>query len=264
MHRRFLFGVLGCVCLSAASIPLLSAQSAHQAAPTFNLVVPPFGDSELTAMLDQLDSRVARSKGAADFRFTLWDFARRVQTGRLSQSQESQVLQHLAGLSDTRPADAGAVNSARRMVSALTVGKVAPDIAGSDLDGASMSLSDYRGKVTVVMFSGDWCGICRVQYPYERLMLELYKNWPFALVGVDSSTSLARAKQVKHDERLTFRSWWDGGAAKNTEGPIATSWNVAGWPTVYVLDQHGVIRFVDVREEDLLKAVRLLLAEMQH
>ncbi|MGC6488401.1 MAG: peroxiredoxin family protein [Planctomycetota bacterium] len=38
----------------------------------------------------------------------------------------------------------------------LTIGKVAPDIVGEDLDGTPMKLSDYRGKVVVLDFWGDW------------------------------------------------------------------------------------------------------------
>ena len=38
----------------------------------------------------------------------------------------------------------------------LSVGKVAPDIVGEDLDGTPMKLSDYRGKVVVLDFWGDW------------------------------------------------------------------------------------------------------------
>lgn len=38
----------------------------------------------------------------------------------------------------------------------LAVGKVAPDIEGPDLDGQSFKLSDYRGKVVLLDFWGDW------------------------------------------------------------------------------------------------------------
>lgn len=38
----------------------------------------------------------------------------------------------------------------------LRIGKVAPDIEGEDLDGAKFKLSDYRGKVVVIDFWGDW------------------------------------------------------------------------------------------------------------
>jgi len=38
----------------------------------------------------------------------------------------------------------------------LAVGKPAPEIVGTDVDGREMRLSDFRGKVTVIDFWGDW------------------------------------------------------------------------------------------------------------
>ncbi len=38
----------------------------------------------------------------------------------------------------------------------LTIGKVAPEIAGEDLDGVKFKLSDYRGKVVLLDFWGNW------------------------------------------------------------------------------------------------------------
>ena len=38
----------------------------------------------------------------------------------------------------------------------LRIGKEAPDIVGEDLDGVKFKLSDYRGKVVVIDFWGDW------------------------------------------------------------------------------------------------------------
>jgi hypothetical protein len=36
------------------------------------------------------------------------------------------------------------------------VGREAPEIAGEDIDGRPMALSDFRGKVVVLDFWGDW------------------------------------------------------------------------------------------------------------
>ena len=38
----------------------------------------------------------------------------------------------------------------------LSIGKTAPDIVGEDLDGEEFKLSDYRGKVVLLDFWGDW------------------------------------------------------------------------------------------------------------
>lgn len=41
-------------------------------------------------------------------------------------------------------------------MAAFQIGKVAPDITGPDIDGVDFSLSDYRGKVVMIDFWGDW------------------------------------------------------------------------------------------------------------
>jgi hypothetical protein len=38
----------------------------------------------------------------------------------------------------------------------LSIGKAAPEIEGEDLDGTAFKLSDYRGKVVVIDFWGNW------------------------------------------------------------------------------------------------------------
>ena len=38
----------------------------------------------------------------------------------------------------------------------LAIGKVAPEIEGEDVDGKKFKLSDYRGKVVLLSFWGDW------------------------------------------------------------------------------------------------------------
>ncbi|MGZ3415855.1 MAG: hypothetical protein ACXVAT_18715 [Isosphaeraceae bacterium] len=49
-----------------------------------------------------------------------------------------------------------------------------------------------------------------------------------------------RADLTLGNRKSAWRSWWDGG---KTGGPIASRWDVHGWPTIIVLDETGVIRF---------------------
>jgi peroxiredoxin len=76
-------------------------------------------------------------------------------------------------------------------------------------------------------------------YPHERSLVKAMGDKPFVLLGINSDRSKDVLKKVIADEKMTWRSWWDGG---NTQGPIATKWNVHGWPTLYVVDHKGVIR----------------------
>ncbi len=97
-------------------------------------------------------------------------------------------------------------------------------------------------------------------YPHERSLVKRLENKPFALIGINSDKDKEELKKAMEKEQITWRSWWDGG---NTSGPIATKWNVRGWPTIYVLDQKGVIRYKNVRGESMDKSVDTLLAELE-
>jgi peroxiredoxin len=96
-------------------------------------------------------------------------------------------------------------------------------------------------------------------YPHERSLVKRLESKPFALLGVNSDPK-DRLRQAMKKENITWRSWWDGG---NTGGPIAKAWNVSGWPTIYVLDAKGVIRYKNVREKEMDKAVDTLLEELE-
>ena len=221
-------------------------------------------DSQVDELITALQKLVSKEtdpskwQKAAELHF--WRLQNRIERARLSPAQEAKVVAAIDAMVPAHPDAKAYLEQRKWMIQHLGIGKVAPDIVGKDLDNVEFKLSDSRGKVTVLVFTGEWCGPCRSEYPYQRLMLELYKDKPFTLVGVNSDDKLEVAKKGKIDSRLPYRTWWDGHGEKKTEGPIAMAWGVSGWPTTYVLDKDGVIRFAGLRHEDLLKAVAQLMA----
>jgi thiol-disulfide isomerase/thioredoxin len=217
-------------------------------------------DTLISTLQKLVSKQTDASKWQKDAELHFWRLQNRVERAQLSASQEARIVAAIDTMTAAHPDAQPYLDKRKWMIQHLGIGKVAPDIVGKDLDNAEFKLSDSRGKVTVLVFTGEWCGPCRSEYPYQRLMLELYKDKPFAIVGVNSDDTLAVAKKGKIDSRLPYRTWWDGHASKKTEGPIATAWGVTGWPTMYVLDKDGVIRFAGLRHEDVLKAVAQLMA----
>lgn len=95
--------------------------------------------------------------------------------------------------------------------------------------------------------------------PHEKGMVERLKDKPFALIGINSDGGREPLQKIMKEQGITWRQAVDG----DTGGPIATRWNVHGWPTIYILDHKGVIRYRDLRDEPMEEAVRKLLAEME-
>jgi thiol-disulfide isomerase/thioredoxin len=142
----------------------------------------------------------------------------------------------------------------------LAVGKPAPEIEGTTVEGKPLKLSDYKGKVVALVFWGTWCGPCMALVPHEREMVERLKGEPFALLGVDCEESKDTARTVMARERMSWPSWFDG--APGT-GPIAKRYHVRGYPSVFVLDARGNIRARDA-SGNLDGIVDKLLAEMKN
>ena len=94
--------------------------------------------------------------------------------------------------------------------------------------------------------------------PHEKTLVKRLEKEPFALIGINSDGPADEVRKILADQQITWRQAVD----VSTEGPLASRWNVHGWPTIYVLDAKGVIRFKDVRDHDMDKAVDTLLAEI--
>jgi hypothetical protein len=98
-------------------------------------------------------------------------------------------------------------------------------------------------------------------YPHERSLVKRLADKPFALLGINSDRDREALKKVLQEEQITWPSWWNGGS---TSGEISTTWNVRGWPTLYILDAKGVIRHKSLGspgEEQLDKWIDALIVE---
>jgi hypothetical protein len=95
--------------------------------------------------------------------------------------------------------------------------------------------------------------------PHEKTLVKRLEKEPFALLGINSDGPADKVRKLLAENEITWRQAIDG----STSGPLATRWNVQGWPTIYVVDAKGVIRYRDVREEEMDHAVDTLLAELK-
>lgn len=96
-------------------------------------------------------------------------------------------------------------------------------------------------------------------YPHERSLVKKMEKEPFVLVGMNSEESPEKFAEAAKREQITWPCFFDGGG---TDGPIATRWGVRSWPTTFVIDARGIIRYRDVRDDAMDRAVEALLAEM--
>lgn len=142
----------------------------------------------------------------------------------------------------------------------LSVGGTVPEISGEDVDGDEFKLSDYRGKIVMIDFWADWCVACRAMYSFNRQLVQDMQGRPFVLVGINSDRNRTQTKKVIATQRLTWRSWWNGGS---TRGPISTQWGVETWPVIYVVDENGLIHHKNIKGTSLRQAIEKLVSDLE-
>ena len=266
MHHRTrrlaLFGLFLAALAAAASTsdPIQADQPLFHL-PGSMLAPPLFAEREVRTTLGRLDATLARTPapGREDAERAIWNVAKELQAGRMTPAAEALVVARFSEISRSRPQYADLGGPPLELLQTMAVGRVPPPVDGRPLAGRPLALASLRGRAVVVTFSADWCAICRTQYPYLRLMQDLYRNWPLSIVSVETGASRDAARRVKATEKLTFASFWDPPTPEFRDGAIAAAWRVRNWPSVFVLDGQGVIQFVDLRDEDLLKGVRQVL-----
>ena len=229
-----------------------------------------YRDAEVDRLLATLDVILSLPEVAADIEaesdLTFWYFSRSLQSGQLNQEQTARIGTYFDELEERHANAAEFLGRQRFIVENQTPGNVAPNIVGTDTDGVEFALEDYRGKIVVVVFSGQWCAPCREEYPYQRAMLDLFDEEDMVLLSVNSDAELETVLDAKETEGLHYRTWWDGHSQPDavlaaTNGPIATAWGVRGWPMSYVLDGQGVIRYVNKFGGDLIAVADRLVKE---
>jgi peroxiredoxin len=120
-------------------------------------------------------------------------------------------------------------------------GTAAPDFTLPDLDGHSVSLADFRGKVVVVNFWATWCPPCRAEIPDFVRMQARYRERGLEFVGLSLDAGGARDVRPFADEHdVNYPMLIADEKIANAYGGIV------GIPTSFVIDRQGKIvkRFV--------------------
>jgi peroxiredoxin len=143
---------------------------------------------------------------------------------------------------------------AKRLLKVL--GKPAADWDTKDLDGKPHALKDYRGKVVILDFWYRGCGWCIRAMPQVNQLANDFKNEPVAILGMNTDQDEKDAQFVVEKMKLTYP------VLKATGVP--EKYEVAGFPTLVIIDQQGNVHDVHVGysptlRDDVAAVVKKLL-----
>lgn len=115
----------------------------------------------------------------------------------------------------------------------LAVGELAPDFQTTNLDGETVSLSDYRGQTVLLNFWFTACGPCRIEMPHFQEAFEEHED--FVVVAVNREESAGTISDFAGDLGLDFPLLLD------EDSTIQDLYGIVGYPSTFILDADGVI-----------------------
>ena len=137
------------------------------------------------------------------------------------------------------------------------IGKPAPDFSAIDLNGDSIALQDYRGKVVLLNFWAMWYGPSLLEIPHLKKVYDTHKDEDFDIIGISLDYDEPKLQDYIKENNMPWRQILDNVAGKNL---IARQYAIRGIPATYLIDREGRLITHEVRgmdfEEFVAEAVR--------
>ena len=135
------------------------------------------------------------------------------------------------------PKSTGQLQAVKTDGAKLSEGDVAPAFARKTLDGRSVSLADFHGRVVLVDFWATWCGPCHLQ---AKILEPLYAE--FKSRGVEFvSVSVGEEEKTVRDFLAENPSPYP--VLLDPEDTLSADLGIVALPTLLVVDRAGKVAY---------------------
>lgn len=121
----------------------------------------------------------------------------------------------------------------------LQIGETAPDFTLTNLQGESMTLSDFRGQKVILNFWASWCGPCRAEMPDMQKFYEATSDQDIEVLAVNLTHF---ERQREHVDEFVEEFGLTFPIPLDVDNKQYDAYKVLTIPTTYFLDEQGIIQ----------------------
>lgn len=129
------------------------------------------------------------------------------------------------------------------------------DLKFTALDGREVDMEKLRGKVVLVDFWATWCGPCMAELPNVLKAYDALKAKGFEIVGISLDEEKSELEKIIKRKKIAWPQYFDGSGWDNK---IAKRFGITAVPTMWLVDQKGMVVDANVRGELAAKVEKLL------
>jgi len=150
---------------------------------------------------------------------------------------------------------------ASRLARLDLVGKPAPAIAGTDLDGRTIRLADSRGDVVLVVFWTSWCLNCAEEASRLNAVYAAYRERGLRIVGInldplqEGGKSPDSVRSAVRQFLLEYNVPWPNLINGVADQDYARAYAVSEVPANVLVGRDGTIIHLDLTRSNLEKAI---------
>jgi len=119
----------------------------------------------------------------------------------------------------------------------IKVGGKFLDINAKDLEGNTVKLSDFNGKVIILDFWAYWCKVCHEQNQEEfPILKEKYKNEDFVIISYSVDVDYETWKKSSEADSI---DWINISNLRGVKDKVVAQYGVQVYPTSFIIDKEG-------------------------